>query len=73
MTAVRLVRIVGIPLWGADIATGSRWMLQQLPRQMACDRPPERRYLVNEGWPDGPAAFFGAFKACAYPFLKCRI
>jgi hypothetical protein len=30
-------------------------------------------YLVDEGWPDGTLAFFHAFWACAYPFLKCRI
>ena len=35
------------------LATRSRWTLQQLQRQMAYDRPLERLYLVDEGWPDG--------------------
>jgi hypothetical protein len=38
---------------GADIAAGCHWTLQQLRRQMPRDRPPQRRYLVNEGWSDG--------------------
>lgn len=73
MTAVHLVRIVGIQLWGADIATRYHWTLQRLQRQMARDRPWRRRYLVDEGWPDGSGALFRAFKACAYAFLKCCI
>jgi hypothetical protein len=40
---------------------------------MARDRPWRRRYLADEGWPDGSGALFRAFKACAYPFLKCCI
>src|SRR5579859_815649 len=33
-----------------DLATRSRWTLQQLQRQMAYDRLLERLYLVDEGW-----------------------
>ena len=33
-----------------DLATRSRWSLQQLQRQMAYDRLLERLYLVDEGW-----------------------
>jgi hypothetical protein len=33
----------------------------RLQRQMAYDRLLERLYLVGEGWPDGPLAFFHAF------------
>ena len=56
-----------------DLAIRSRWTLQQLQRQMAYDRLLERLYLVDAGWPGGALAFFRAFQACAYPFLKCRI
>ena len=33
-----------------DLATRSRWTLQQLQRQMAYDRLLERLYLIDEGW-----------------------
>src|ERR1019366_1174307 len=33
-----------------DLATGSRWTLQQLQRQMAYDRLLERLYLIDDGW-----------------------
>jgi hypothetical protein len=33
-----------------DLASRSRWTLQQLQRQMAYDRLLERLYLVDEGW-----------------------
>ena len=33
-----------------DLASTSRWTLQQLQRQMAYDRLLERLYLVDEGW-----------------------
>ena len=33
-----------------DLATRSRWTLQQLQRQMTYDRLLERLYLVDEGW-----------------------
>jgi hypothetical protein len=33
-----------------DLATMSRWTLQQLQRQMAYDRLLERLYLIDEGW-----------------------
>lgn len=33
-----------------NLATRSRWTLQQLQRQMAYDRLLERLYLVDEGW-----------------------
>jgi len=33
-----------------DLATRSRWSLQQLQRQMAYDRLLQRLYLVDEGW-----------------------
>ncbi len=34
---------------------------------MAYGRLLERRYLVDEGWPNGILAFFHAIQACAYP------
>jgi Nucleotidyl transferase AbiEii toxin, Type IV TA system len=34
----------------SDLASRSRWTLQQLQRQMAYDRLLERLYLVDEGW-----------------------
>ena len=33
-----------------NAAKESRWTLQQLQRQMANDRLPERLYLVDQGW-----------------------
>jgi hypothetical protein len=33
-----------------NLATGSRWTLQQLQRQMAYDRLLERLYLIDQGW-----------------------